>query len=260
MEHSNKNKFLLLTGTYEYSSKKGKFVFPLTDGDSITSKRLKFIVDPTYDSTFKLLFGSNGAEERLKEMLNALLYPGEYPKKIRSLKFIANEMHKLGEQNKKNSLITDIACEIKVDGQVYVVAIEMQIGDRGSLTKRLFNYGTSLRNNNSFQDCFALGISVSSRVNSNYTKIKKNTYEETVDLDYIKTIQINLDYELSRMGNGDNIQINGKNLLDDGKEFLKLLGLRNWATKNSSNRFALPEWDISENSILFKLFTKQLSN
>ena len=41
-----KNKFLLLKGTYEYSSKNKKFVFPLLDGDSITSKKLRHIVDP----------------------------------------------------------------------------------------------------------------------------------------------------------------------------------------------------------------------
>ena len=84
----SKNKFLLLKGTYEYSSKKKKFVFPLLDGDSITSKKLRHIVDPTYDSTFKLLFGMRGAEERLKALLNAFLYPGIIQKEIQSLTYI----------------------------------------------------------------------------------------------------------------------------------------------------------------------------
>ena len=246
----NKNKFLLLKGTYEFSSKKRKYVFHLLDGDSITSKELKFIVDPTYDSTFKILFGSTGSEKRLKEMLNAILYPGIYPKKIKRLKFLPNEIHKLNEKNNKNSLITDIACEIEVDGKEYVIALEMQLGDKGSFNKRLFNYGTSLRNNNSFKNCIALGISISSRVQSNYTKLQKKTYTHELDLNYLRTIQVNLDNELGRMEEGKNIQINNKDIQDDGKEFIKLLSLRKWATKNDRNKYALPNWDISENPII----------
>ena len=49
---------------------------------------------------------------------------------------------------------------------------------------------------------------------------------------------------------GENIQINQQNLEEDGKEFIKLLGIRNWGTKCDNNRFALPEWDISENSVI----------
>ena len=94
----SKNKFLLLKGTYEYSSKKKKFVFPLLDGNSITSKKLRHIVDTTYDSTFKLLFGMRGAEERLKALLNAFLYPGIIQKEIQSLTYIQNAIHRLNEK------------------------------------------------------------------------------------------------------------------------------------------------------------------
>ena len=246
----SKNIFLLLKGTYEYSSKKKKFVFPLLDGDSITSKKLRHIVDPTYDSTFKLLFGMRGAEERLKALLNAFLYPGIIQKEIESLTYIQNAMHRLNEKNNNNSLITDIACQIMVDDQKYVVAIEMQLSDRGTLNKRLFNYGTTLRYNNSFTNCLALGISVSSKVESNYTKLQKKTYSHIEDLEYLKTILINVDIELKRMEAGENIQINQQNLEEDGKEFIKLFGIRNWGTKCDDNRFALPGWDISENSVI----------
>ena len=55
-----KNKFLLLKGTYEYSTKKQKYVFHLLDGDSIKSKNLKFIAAPTYDYTFNLFWLKRG--------------------------------------------------------------------------------------------------------------------------------------------------------------------------------------------------------
>ena len=96
----------------------------------------------------------------------------------------------------------------------------------------------------------ALGISVSSKVESNYTKLQKKTYSHIEDLEYLKTILINVDIELKRMEAGENIQINQQNLEEDGKEFIKLLGIRNWGTKCDNNRFALPEWDISENSVI----------
>ena len=95
--------------------KKKKYVFLLLDGDCITSKNLRFIVDPKQDSIFKLLFGMQGAKERLKDLLNTFLYPGIIQKEIQSLKYIQNAMHRLNKKNKNNSLITEIACQIMVD-------------------------------------------------------------------------------------------------------------------------------------------------
>ena len=52
-----------------------------------------------------------------------------------------------------------------------------------------------------------------------------------------------------RLVNGENIEINGKILQEEGKEFLKFLGIRNWGTK-VCYKFALPDWDISDNDII----------
>ena len=147
--------------------KKKKYVFLLLDEDCNTSKNLRFIVEPKQDSTFKQPFGMRGAEERLKVLLNAFLYPGIVQKEIQSLTYIQNAMHRLNKKNNNISLIMEIACQIMVDDQKYFIAIEMQLSDRGTLSKRLFNYGTTLRYNNSFTNCLALGISVSSKVEFN---------------------------------------------------------------------------------------------
>ena len=72
-------------------------------------------------------------------------------------------MHRLNEKNNNNSLITDIACQFMVDEQEYFIAIEIQLSDRGTLSKRIFNYGTTLRYNNSITNCLTIGISVSSK-------------------------------------------------------------------------------------------------
>ena len=77
-------------------------------------------------------------------------------------------MHRLNIKNNNNSLITELACQIMVDDQKYFIAIEIQLNDRDTLSKRLFNYGTTLRYNISFTNCLAQGISVSSKVEFNY--------------------------------------------------------------------------------------------
>ena len=220
-----------LKGSYDYSEIEPKYYFDLLDEEQISCRGIKYVVDPTYDSTFKMLFGCNGAENRLIDMLNALLFPDKNQRKIRKLKYLTNEINKINQKNGKKSLRPDIACEIETDDNIYVFAIKVQIGDRGSFNKRLFNYGTSLRNANSYKDFFALGISISSKVNSNYTKLKEFSNNEEKTLKFITTIQINVDKELENIENGENNNINGQTIKNEGKEFIKLLGLRNWATK-----------------------------
>lgn len=238
-----------LKGQYKYDSKKKKYIFDVMKGKKISCESLRYLIDPTYDSTFKILFGAKGAEERLTALLNSLLFPGDDEEKIEELNYLPNEFHSLNKKWNKNALRTDIACEIIINDKKYVLILEMQIGDNGSLTQRLFDYGTSLRNNNSSENCFSLGISISSKVNSNYVKLKKTTAKSSTTLEYINTVLINLDKELINMKNNKNININNKVLDIEGKEFIKLLGIRAWA-KKEGEKFIFPNFDLSENEAI----------
>lgn len=245
-----KSIFLNLKGKYNYISKNKKYSFDVLNGNKISCKSLKYLVDPVYDSTFKLLFGINGAEERLIGLLNSILFPGQNEDKIRRLGYLTNEFHSFNQKGNKKSLRADIVCEIeRNNNNKFVVAIEMEIGDKGSLTQRLFDYGTSLRNVNSSKNCFSLGISISSRVNSNYVKLMKTTMNNTSTLDYINTVQVNIDNELIKVNGDEDIKINNKFLENEGKEFIKLLGLRNWAEK-SGDKFVLPNLKLSDNEAI----------
>lgn len=244
-----KSKLISLKGPYNYDTKKKCFIFDVLSGKKIPCKSLRYIIDPTYDSTFKILFGSNGAEDRLISLLNSLLFPGINEKKIEKLRYLPNEFHKLNEKSNKNTVITDIACEVEINDKKYAIILEMQIGDNCSLTKRLFDYGTSLRNNNSFKNCFSLGISISSRVNSNFIKLKKTTTRSSMTLEYINTVLINLNNELTNMENNENININNKVIDIEGKEFIKLLGLRTWA-KKEGEKFVFPNLNLSDNGAI----------
>lgn len=134
------------SNSYMFNKSNKCHYFELSNGEQLSCKLIKSITDPIYDSNFKRLFGVSGAEKRLIDLLNSLLFPGEEVNKIISVKYLSNEFHKFNQKHDKGSLRTDIACEISINGIIYVVAIEMQIGAQGTLNKRLFNYGTSLRN------------------------------------------------------------------------------------------------------------------
>ena len=233
-----------------------KYYYNLFNGEQISFKNPIFLVDPTYDSTFKILFGNIGCEKQLKDFLDAILYPGENESKIDKIRYLTNEFHKFNEIRNNRSLRTDIACEIERDGEIKVVAIEMQKGDRGSLNKRLFNYGTAIRNNNNYKNCISLGISCSSNISSNYVKLEKTSNGIRSFLNYIQTIVINVDKELLNLANNKLIKINEIEIGNDGKEFLKLFGLKSWAIK-VGNRYAIPnykEFKLSTNPTINKCF------
>ena len=95
----------------------------------------------------------------------------------------------------------------------------------------------------------SLGISISSRVNSNYVKLMKTAMNNTSTLDYINKVQVNIDNELIKVNGDEDIKINNKFLENEGKEFIKLLGLRNWAEK-SGDKFVLPNLKLSDNEAI----------
>lgn len=240
------NTFLLLTGNFKRNRYNDKCYFELSKGKSIPCEKTILIADPTYDSTFKRLFGVNGSEKRLKSLLNALFFPDEKEEKILRLKYLTNEFHKIDKKNNKSLLRSDIDCEIETNHQKKLVIIEMQIANKGSLNRRLFNYGIALTYNNfdnSYKNCLSIGLSIDSNISSNYVQlVRKNERGETI-LEYLKMYEINIDDEYSKIRNMNDVKINNKNLKNEGKEFIKLLSVRNWA-KKEKNRFVLPELNI----------------
>lgn len=197
-------------------------------------------------------------------MISSLFFPNE-DEIIEYLGYLSNEFPKLDAKRNKNVIRTYVACEVKTNKDIYVICIEMQIEDKGSLTKRLFNYGTSLRNNNSYKNCYSLGISLSSRNGSNLVKLKKKTYESTTTLKYIKTAQIDINEELENLKNDEIIKVYNKEITRKGVENLKLFGIRIWG-KMIDRKYILPDDEIFVNDtvkecieILSKISNDQIS-
>ena len=87
-------------------------------------------------------------------------------------------------------------------------------------------------------------------------EIRENIRWQKSILNYIQTIQINVDKELSNIANNEPIEINGKDIGNDGKEFLKLFALKSWAIKDG-DRYAIPnykEYKLSTNPTINKCF------
>ena len=109
-----KSKLINLKGQYYYDENKKQYIFDILTGSKITYKSLRYIIDPTYDITFNILFGTTGCEYRLIALLNSLLFPGNNEKKITKLEYLTNELKNFDKKWYKNSLRANITCEIEI--------------------------------------------------------------------------------------------------------------------------------------------------
>ena len=242
----------LIKGKSEYDSKKKKFIFPLKNKDSFECHNISYIADPAYDSTFKMLFASNGKEKTLMDFLNSILFPDEDEDedKIIDLTYLVDEFHKLNQKHNKGMLNTDLACKINTkNGKQYVLCLEMQISRQKDFTKRLFDYGTTLRNFNEYENCYSLGLSLGSEIWTNNVTSERKKDSQQTQLNYIKLIEIDISEEINKMKQNKTIKIKGKKIKNKGKEYIKLLGIRKWGEK-SDGRYKIPEPQfVSSNEI-----------
>ena len=77
MEEDDKSIFTRLKGSYKYYNRTKKYYFYLNNGNKFICEKIISLADPTYDTSFKLLFGCNGSEGRLKDILSSFLFPNQ---------------------------------------------------------------------------------------------------------------------------------------------------------------------------------------
>ena len=246
--------FLKLEGDYSFEKRSGKYIFDLIYDRSFKCKIVNYIADPTYDSTFKYLFGPEDGKTHLIDFINSILFPNEEDEVIK-LTYVNNEFPKLNTKICKGVVIrTNIACEIETINKKkpFVMCIEMQIGKCGSLSKRLFNHGTSLRNDNFFKDCYSIGLYISideeyrGSNHINLIKKKKKGYK----LKYINIIDIDINNEIDKIMRDESVIINKKEIGEKGKEYIKLLGIRSWC-KMDSSKYVLPKISLLSSNKIF---------
>lgn len=249
----------LIKNKCEYNDEKKKYFFSLKNNDKFACKEVSFIADPAYYSTFKMLFESNGEEKSLSDFLNSILFSEEDKDEdeIINLRYIGDEFHKFNEKNNKNMLSTDVVCSIKTKkGEKIVLCLEMQVAKKKSFTKGLFDCGKSLRNNNQYENCYYLGLCLYSEKGTNFASLNRTKGSEITSLNYIKLIEIDISEEIKNMEQNKPIIINGKEIKNKGKEYIKLLGIRNWGEKYNG-RYAIPDANlVSSNKVFIRCLMK----
>ena len=255
---NNESIFLKLSGRYvKYS---GKYLFFGYKGDEeqYETSEIYNVPDPSIDSTFKYLF-THKETKILENMLNSLLFPDS--PKLSDLEIIDNEVTRPGKKHNKGTFRSDIVCKAVLDGnEIIIISIEMQIGMYGDFTERLFKYNIALSYKNDFKKVWSLGLFITltkSRIHSSNTKLNKIQNGEKKELDYLKLIEIDLKDEINNIEKGKEVKVNGKEIGNNGKEWLKLLGLRTWCS-TQLDKYILPKnFKLSNNATfneaLFKL-------
>lgn len=274
-----KNIFHYLTGKYDYDKDKKKYSFELTTGGKIDYDEVVSLYDPGYDATFKELFLNH--PERLKDFLNKAYFENKMMA-IKELDYLKGEYYQIGKTYGFNSLSSDIACAAKINDEndntknTILIDAEIQIGWRDILYDRLFEYGSLMRNrytnqqrekqlqsqsqnekkkyrerqyNNTIVIAFVLDKERQKDNLSSQIQLIKNKNNESNGkiLNNFQIAEIHLFYEVEKIIKGKDIKLFGNELNDEGKDWLKLIGLRCWAKESKEiMKYILPKLKDNE--------------
>jgi len=235
-----------------------KIKFTLQNRNIIKIKKNECIqfVDPSYDTVFKDIFGEGNVcnekngNDRLLNLLNSLIFPQKEDKYFTQVTSVSNEKGKISKGNKNSGILRfDISCKATLyDNKKKInkiINIEMQLGKKTGLIKRMINYAQSLYSiykTETIVIAFMNQDYINDDNNSQYTKISiyKPQGEKIKDIDLYEVIIVNLKNEISKHINNENIYINKKELEIPGICWLKLLGIRQWG-KSFNNFYYLPK-------------------
>ena len=243
--------FLRLNKNYTYLMNSGTHIFFGNDKNQFFDNEVFKLVEPSIDSTFKYIFDNSGCE-RLKNMLNSILFPDN--PKIIELQFLNNEVVKINRKNNKGMIRADILCKVLCDNENIIIGIQIQLGNYGDFSKRLFNYNSEPINNN--EKTWAIGLFINVGKCPIYS-IEENGGKKVLNL--LDIVEIDLSEEIEKINSGKEIYINNKKLGDYGKEWIKLLGLRTWCPREF-DRFILPKNYLLSNNSLFNEAIEILCN
>ncbi|ORY76126.1 hypothetical protein LY90DRAFT_698822 [Neocallimastix californiae] len=254
--------------------------FKSIDG-KIEKLEYKTIADSAYDQTFKRLFSWNliiddvKGEERLRSLLNSFFFPNvdENGYKIKEVIEIRNEKEYLGSENAGGKLSFDVTCRCICwkgerkegeEGEEGIFDVEMQTSYESDFVVRLLEYGFGLRYD---------GIKIKEDENKQDQNEEENKEEKqkkdkkkrkkkkenlgniigTLDNPPVEVYAINLPYEIKKLSNNEPLIFNKKILDKSGVEWIKLLGLRHWATRDEHllyHKYIIPKNTGDSNNVI----------
>ena len=209
------------------------------------------IVSPVFDVPFKkIFFGNDDGIDILKDFLNSILYPES--NSIESLITLPKEILSVSSVKKnKGSLIVDTAYLATIQGQKIIIDVEMYYKKFGeNVTKKCFNYGTGLRNQNKFLTTWVIALCynkckdpILDLGSKSFVKKEENDTGKFFDLGYIKIFEIHLNALYKNSLNAKSV-VNEEKIGDKGREWIKLFCLHLWsktAKKDDDIYFIIPD-------------------
>ena len=121
------SKLLLLKNGCTYDANSKNFNFELSDGNHLLTKKILYIANPQNRIIFKILFADKDGEKRLKDLLNAFLYPNEDENKIQNLSIITKEYRNENKKMERNFILADVICKIEINNDESFVAVKHEI-------------------------------------------------------------------------------------------------------------------------------------
>jgi len=248
MKDSESVSLLELNGTYFIEDDKVSFI---SKGKFIdyTLNSLYKLIDPVFDQTFKTLFTighkSNNicGDQRLISFLNSII-SFKYGEEINAIEYLPNELVKANEKRKLGMRIDDLVLKaIFESGRIIFIDIEIQTAFYQKLFKSWAEYASRLFSNVQ-HETLVLVLQINDKENYCYSikptqkenkpfKLEKKV-EETFEI-----ISIDVNNAVSLINNGYPIEFEKINISEEGKIWLKLIGLRFWI-KPFNNYYILP--------------------
>ena len=226
-----------------------------------TSKYSTYIMDPTFDNSFKTMLGTN--KSILKSLLNSVLFPKS--KSIYKLEYCQTNYPGKIQINRRygfgaKSIDIGCKCYLKEDSQLkiknnrLIIDLEMQIGFSEQIEENFIDYSNIIRVESSFENIWVVSFILKKMgsVGRNNTssiellKFKSGKAVSVRNYEYLKILEIDLNYCNSLIENGKNIAINNDEILKEaGKEWLRLLDTPNWCKEDSFHRdvYIFPRFD-----------------
>ena len=252
--HIRKNTISLLNLTGEYYEIENNYYFNIRfEGGkegffSYPIDKVHKLLDPTYDQAFKSIFtyGKNiSSSGRLISFLNSVLH-NKYKELIVKIEYNPNELVSLGDKGRKNLLVFDIIIKaIFESGKFVFIDIEMQTTYYSQLFKRWLKYATKLYANIN-SEILILVLQVDNKEESTFWTIgpymRIYDYPITQERIYGVFSIINLDLRktIELIQNNDEVEFGDIKINDQGKNWLKLMGMRFWIEKEGEY-FYLPK-------------------
>ena len=235
-------------------SKITKYEFGTYKKGIIESSEIYKIYDPSNDQVFKILFNGKysinkcSGLERAKSLIESLLYKFPNKNSIKTIGYWQNEIPNLKGKNRKGLKILDfpLICEM-IDGKKYLIDLEMQNYFYEGINLNALTYATALRNASHIPVIIILLLYKESELNNSFIiNPSKKYYNESKYKkinDYVEVICFDLYYILECIRINEKPDLNGFEISKVGKEWVKLLTIKDWMNKcyDEKKKYPIPK-------------------